>query len=155
MTRRGFMLLEVLIAVVIIGIAFVAILKGFASSLQTMSNVRLNEQAIYLAETLLDDLEVEPPAEGIYEGSFADDEVRFGETFKDFSYRIEVEEVVPRYREKAEGKPRQDLEPFHQVLLKVIHRDRRGRDRALVTLHTILMEPTLFSDQSLQSNQVF
>ncbi|MDX2175794.1 MAG: type II secretion system protein [Candidatus Sumerlaeia bacterium] len=155
MSRRGYILLEVLVAVVIMAVAFVGILKGFGVALHTMSQIRVNEQAMYLGQTLMDDLELEPPDAGSYEGRFTDDPARFGDEFASFGYRIEVDEEKPRYKEDPKGKPLQDLETFYRVDIAITHTDKRDRERTVLTLNTIVIEATLFSDQSLQSNQVF
>jgi type II secretory pathway pseudopilin PulG len=152
----GFILLEVLVAMVIVAVVFVAVLRGCYLALGMSKKVRANEQAIFLAESLLADYELEPPVEDFErEGSFGDDP-RFGEEFAGFTYRIRATEEDIRYREKPKGKPRQDLEPLVHMTIDIFHQPK-GRDepQRLLTLNTYVPEPTIFSNEALQSNQLF
>lgn len=154
--REGFILLEVLVAMVIVAVVFVAVLRGCYIALGMSKKVRVNEQAIFLAESLLADYELEAPIEDFErEGSFGDDP-RYGEEFAAFSYRIEAEEEDIRYREKPKGKPKQDLEPVVRMTIDIFHQPQ-GRDepQRLLTLNTYVLEPTIFTNEALQSNQLF
>lgn len=158
--RRCFVLLEVMVAIVIVGVAMVALMRGFIISMDSMIKIKMNEEAIYLAESMFDDLILEPPSEGKHEGSFGDD-IRFGEKYKDWYWELEVEEEEPDYEERPRGTLLQDLEAMYIARLKIMHEDRFGpgrHDREMRTylnLQTILMEPDVFSMDSLEGNQLF
>ena len=47
--RRAFILLEVMVGVVIVGVAMVALLRGFMISLDQIKKLKRNEQASLLA----------------------------------------------------------------------------------------------------------
>ncbi|CAN5199347.1 hypothetical protein BH09SUM1_BH09SUM1_24380 [soil metagenome] len=150
---RGFILLEVLIAVVIIGLAVVALMHGFIVSLDSLSRIRKNEIAIELGKSLLDDCVLEPPGEGNYEGKFSDDP-RYGEAFKGWHWKLEVEAEEPDYDERPRGTLLQDLEELYPARLEISF-EQDGRDETYLELHTILLDPELFSNEALQQNQLF
>lgn len=152
--RRAFVLLEVLVSIVIVGVAMVAMMRGFILSLDTLKKVRMNEQAIYLAKSLLDDLMIEPPDARNYEGEFSDD-IRFGEDFEGWFWEIDVTSEEPRYQERPSGRLPQKLEQIYSAEVRVIHEDQNGDRRTYLTLQTLLMEPDIFSMQSIQANQLF
>ncbi len=158
--RRCFILLEVMVAIVIVGVAMVALLKGFILSLDTLKKIKMNEKAILLAETLMDDFVLEPPAEGDYEGEFTED-TRFGEEFEGWKWELDVEAEEPDYEERPSGRMAQDLEQLYVAELRVYYdpegnRNRISSDgRMYVDIHTIILEPDLFSIDALQSNQLF
>lgn len=151
---RAFVLLEVLVAIVIVAVAFTALMRGYVLSLDGLRKVRMNEQAIYLAQSFMDDLIVEPPAEERATGSFGDDP-RYGEAFKDWSWELRVEADEPDYRERPRGKLSQDLEQIYVAHLRILHTNRHNETQAYVDVHTILMEPDVFSPQAIEENQLF
>ena len=155
MKPRGFALLEVLVALVIIGLAFVAVLRGLFMGLRALKEVRITEQSLFLGESLLQDLELELPNEGEWKGRFADEVERFGKGFENFSYEVEVREVEIRYRYKAAGTPRQELEPLYEAAIRIIHDDGHGRRAVRYNVRTYLPDFTLHTDQAIQANQIF
>src|SRR5690606_15633716 len=88
--RAAFILLEVMVAIVIIGVAMVALMRGFIVSLDSLQRIKQNETAILLARSLMDDLILEPPPEDRLEGKFANDP-RFGDAFAGWEWEMEVE----------------------------------------------------------------
>lgn len=151
--RRGFVLLEVLVSIVIIAVAMVALLKGFVVALDTLKKIRLNETSVVLARTLMDDMILEPPDEGSFKGNFSDDG-RFGENYKDWKWEMEVEADEPEYRKRPRGKLTQDLERVYTANLRIIHEDQFGA-RTMINLNTILMDQDIYSATAIQGNQLF
>ena len=72
MNRRGFTLLEVLVATLIMGLAVVGLLTGIHTSLRNASRLTDYDRAALLARSKLNELMIEPrlPIEGRLEGSF-------------------------------------------------------------------------------------
>lgn len=167
--RAAFILLEVMIAIMIVGVTMVAILRGFVVAYDTLSRVRMNETAMMLARTVLDDIILEPYAEGDYEGRFTDDP-RFGEEFAGWYWEVWVESDEPRYSYRPQGTLMSDLERVYiaRVMISFDLEEagqvqRRGRRtawrgpqrRVYVDVQTILMEPDVFSPQAIERNQLF
>ena len=108
---RGFTLLEMVIAVGILGVALVVIMRGYIVTLRSLEQSSVRATAFMLAENLLAEYELE--------GDFSpgDDSGEFGEDFEGFRwersvspflYEGEVFEGVLRvevsvYREGEEG----------------------------------------------------
>lgn len=152
--RRAFVLLEVLVSIVIVGVAMVAMMRGFVVSLDTLKKVRMNEQAIYLAKSLMDDLMIEPPDARKYSGVFSED-IRFGDAFEGWQWEIDVTSDAPRYKERPSGRLPQELEEVYFAEVRVFFVDRNRDRQTYVTLLTILMDPDIFSMQAIQANQLF
>ena len=72
MSRRGFTLLEVLVATLIMALAVVGLLGSISTSLRNASRVTEYDRAALLGRTKLDELLVDPhvPIEGSLEGLF-------------------------------------------------------------------------------------
>lgn len=151
--RAAFILLEVMVSLVIVGVSMTALLRGFVMSLDTVKKVRMNEVALFLAEAFVDDLILEPPPEGRFNGEFHRDP-RFGEPFEGWQWELTVEAEEPRYRERPRGLPFRRIEHEYHARLEVSYEDDFDRTTYL-TLDTILMDPDVFSAQALQSNQLF
>ena len=168
MTKRrspAFILLEVLISVVIIGVSVVALMKGLLISMDTLRKVRMNETAIYLARSVMDDFQIEPPADGDYEGHFADDD-RYGEAFNGWYWELQVEADEPDYDKAPRGRMLSGIELLYYTRLIISYdpeaenttsrRRSRGADRLVyIDIQTILMEPDVFSLQAIERNQLF
>ncbi len=122
-------------------------------ALDSIKKIQLNEKAMLLAESAMDDLMVEPPAEGDYDGRFSEDP-RYGKAFEDWLYEIEIEAEEPDYQERPRGKMAQDLEYIYHVRLKIIY-DDDDEEKTVLDLRTILMEPDIFSEDAIQANQMF
>ncbi|MCC6547044.1 type II secretion system protein [Candidatus Sumerlaeota bacterium] len=151
--QRAFVLLEILVSIVIIAVALVAIMKGFVLSLDSLKRIRMNEKAFVLARSLMDDLILEPPAEGSFEGNFADDP-RFGEIYAGWSWSLEVEPEEPDYDERPRGRLTQDLEEVYNAELKIKYQGE-NESRTYLNISTILIDADVFSQAAIQANQLF
>lgn len=152
-TRRAFVLLEVMVALIILAVAMTAILRGFIVVLGTIRENATALKATLLAESLLDDLELEPPAEGHAEGDFADDD-RFGEEYAHFSWDREVEEESVRY-DGFPADPMQDEEPLYKMTVKILYDDGKYRKFTPIVVTTYLLENEIHTREALQSSQLF
>ena len=138
----------------ILSIALVGLLRGFIVSMEAMRDIRITTTASLLAESLLEDYELEPPLEGSEDGSFLDDS-RFGEPFVDYRWEREVEEIEPDYDEIPRS-PLQDEEPIYRMDLRIIYDSEQLRDPVVpIQITTYLMQPQIFSDDAVRSNQLF
>ena len=166
--RRAFILLEVMIAVMIIGVTFVAILRGFIVAYDTLGRVRMNETAMHLARSVMDDMILEPFSDGDFEGRFEDDP-RFGTDYSGWHWQVWVEREEPRYSVRPVGTMLSDMEELYIARVRVSYdasddprSQNRGRRTArrdsrhvYIDIHTILMEPDVFSITAIERNQLF
>lgn len=150
---RAFVLLEILVSIVIIAVALVAIMKGFVLSLDSLKRIRMNEKALILARSVMDDMILEPPDEGEYSGAFSED-VRFGEEDAGWSWKLEVEPEEPEYDERPRGRMDQDLEQTYNARLQINY-EGDNEKRTYVNVSTILIDADVFSQAALQGNQLF
>lgn len=151
--RASFVLLEVTLAMMILSVVMLVSLRGFITSIGAIRELRLSMTATLLAESLLDDFELEPPSRGRGEGSFGDDE-RFGEPFENFTYTYTVDVIQNRY----DGIPRrlfQDPEPLYEMTLEIWYDDGRFRRFRPFQTKTYLLDTQLFSDEAIVENQLF
>ena len=74
--RRGFTLLEVLVATVIMGIAVAGLIAGLSQSVKNASRLNDYDRAVMLARTKMNDLllDVNLPFDGTVEGQFDRDQ---------------------------------------------------------------------------------
>lgn len=76
MKRRGFTLLEVMVATVIMGIAVAGLIAGLSQSVRNASRLTDYDRAVMLARTKMNDLllDVNLPFDGSVEGQFDGDQ---------------------------------------------------------------------------------
>ena len=109
--KRGFTLLEMVIAVGILGIALVVIMRGYIVTLRTLEHTSARATAFMLAENLLAEYELEGDfSPGADSGEFGEDfeGFRWERSVSPLSYEGEVFEGVLRvevsvYRGGEEG----------------------------------------------------
>ncbi len=151
--RRGFVLLEVMLALLILAVAMTAILRGFIMSLGAIRENTIMLNASLLVETLMDDYELEPPVDGRAEGGFAEDS-RFGEEWANYFWERDVEEEEIDY----DGFPRnplQEQEPINYMTLRIIYDDGQYRRFTPIELKTALIPAEIYSSDAVQSSQLF
>ncbi|MDK2971031.1 MAG: hypothetical protein PWP23_786 [Candidatus Sumerlaeota bacterium] len=152
-TRRSFVLLEVMVALVILSVVLTTLLRGFVIAMSAIRENRVVETATLLAESLLEDYELEPPMEGSKEGTFEEDE-RFGEAFAAYTWERRVEEIDVDYDEIPRD-PLMEPEPLYELTLSIRYDDGRHRPFRPFEITTYLMDSQLYSDEALQENQLF
>jgi type II secretion system protein I len=90
--RAGFVLLEVIVALTILGVAVAAFMRSFTLSLEAARKMEIQTQAVFFADQLMEYFEIMPPTEGEREGGFGDD-------YRNYSYRVNVRYEEPEYRD--------------------------------------------------------
>jgi type II secretory pathway pseudopilin PulG len=155
MTRRArsFVLLEVILSLMILSIVLTTLLRGFVIALGVIRETRIVSTATLLAESLLEDYELEPPLPGSRDGLFSDDP-RFGSAFAAYRWERRVDEVSIRYA-RVPRNPLQEPEPLYRLELSIVYDDGRHRRFTPMRLTTYLLDTELFSDEALQENQLF
>jgi type II secretion system protein I len=86
----GFVLLEVLLSLMILGIAVAAFMRSFTQSLAAAKRIEVQSQAALLARKLMDQMEMTPPADGSSDGDF-------GTNYPAYTYRVTMEYEEPNY----------------------------------------------------------
>jgi prepilin-type N-terminal cleavage/methylation domain-containing protein len=146
---RAFVLLEILIAMVILGIAMAAVLRCFTNGLKSVSYDRRITQAVLLAQDLLEDFEVEAPEEDKVEGSFAPD-------FPDFIYVAEFKQVEIKYRDIGATMRKKELEYLRKVQLQIYYQPPSGTKRvSLLDFETYLTGIEKYAPNTKSLNALF
>ena len=142
--RRGgpaFVLLEVLVAMVILGSSLAVLMQGFQIA---MGSIRANKEmttGMILAQRLLDSYEFDPPDIGSTEG-------HFGDEFPEYRWERDVWIDPVRYRSlraSVADNPFVDMILVHLRILRVDHRDRV---ELVFEAYTALTQAERFSQQA-------
>ena len=88
--RRGFVLLEVILSLTILGFSVAAFMRSFNQSLRAAQRMEIQTQAMFFAQQLMDYFEIAPPKEGTSEGGF-------GVDYKYYSYQVDLSYEDPEY----------------------------------------------------------
>jgi type II secretory pathway pseudopilin PulG len=103
--KRGFILLEVIISLIIVSVTIAAILRSFSISIRGASNAEIATIGSILAEQLLDTYEIQMPEEDEVTNDFSEDgfpnyyyEVTFEEEPVDYPH-IRLENKVDEFNE--------------------------------------------------------
>jgi prepilin-type N-terminal cleavage/methylation domain-containing protein len=145
----GFALLEVLVSLVILGITVAAVMQSFTISVQA---IRKNDRvtiACMLAETLIQDLNVQPPTTRFINGNFES----MGHA--DFSYEVETREEEPNSRDLGARASIEGLRPLVLCRLKLRHTDKMGRPSDVLDTTFLLMPLERFSPDAKLWNGIF
>lgn len=147
--NSGMILLEVMVSVVMLGVAVATLMRTFNICLFAVRKNESATQAFSLAESVLQTLEAEPPSKGKSEGTFDDD------NFQNFSYTLESSEEKLRYRNQSTLTKADDLKPLKKIELKITYDDGRRPATTPVTVHMILSPIERFSYESKFYNELF
>jgi len=86
----AFILLEVIVALAILGLAIASVMRGFTIGLSTLQRNRVTCVGMTLAQRLLEEYEVELPPLGKEEG-------HFGEAFPHYGWERDIERQEVKY----------------------------------------------------------
>jgi prepilin-type N-terminal cleavage/methylation domain-containing protein len=146
--RCGFVLLEVLISLVILGITVSTILRSFTLSLDAAVRTEIFNTATLLAQSMIDEIQISPPGNGDYEGDF-------GEAYEHYSYRLTLEDEEIDYKSVRRAREIKEFRPLRRIHLEVLYADdRRGPFKA-ITLDSALMGLQKFTNKALAAYQLF
>lgn len=147
--RRGFALLEVLVSLVILGLSVAAIMQSFTMSVSAIRRNEVTTRACMLAETLVQDLNVQPPTTRFINGNFE------AMGHPEFSYQVETTEEEVSSRELGARTRLEGLRPWVVCRLKMRHTDQRGRTNEILDTTFLLMPLERFSADAKLWNGLF
>ena len=145
--RAGFVLLEVVVSLTILGIAVAALMRSFTISMHAIRKNDVTTQACMLAEGLLQSMEVSPPKEKVSRGTFED------VGFPKFSYEMEFKEEEIRYK-RLKTKPK-NLKPLRWVSLRIVYDNGQQKAFSPVQLELYLPPIEHFEFDSKFLNELF
>lgn len=144
----GFVLLEVLVSMVILGIAMATMMRSFTLSIAAIRNNDVTTQATVLAETLLQSLEAEPPKKGRSSGTFEP------EGQPNFSYTVETTDQKLKYRIKTQARA-ETLRDLKICRVQIAYDNQRGKESHPVDVYLVIPQLERFSFQSKLRNELF
>ena len=133
---KGFLLLEIIVSMVILGVSLATLLRSFTLSMNAVRRNDITTRGCILAETLLQELEVNPPTDKRSSGDFE------AAGFPDYSFETEFEEEELRYRSVKTGVKVDNLKPLKLVKVTVFYKGRTELER-LVAAETYLYLPPI------------
>jgi len=153
-SHAGFILLEVMTAVVILGIACAVLIRSFIQSMHASRQVEITLRAGMLAQAVVETLDLFPPEEGKISGSFGEDPT-FGAPYQYYFYEMETEVDTIDYKDVEMEGMRRDFVPLRTVRLRIIYDDGRNRRFVPIDLKTCVIEDDPFSPATRRNYQLF
>lgn len=153
-SRLAFVLLEVTLAVVILGLSSAVFMRSFVLSMHSIRRMDISMKASLLAQAKLHSFDLFPPEEGKKEGAFADNP-DYGEAFKFYYWILEAEEKEIDYDDVDMEGARRELFPLTQVRLQILYDDGVHRRYVPIDVTTYLMGLDPFSYETRLNTQYF
>lgn len=146
--RAGFVLLEVIVSLVILGISVATLMRSFQLSLNAIRKNDVMTQACVLAEQRIQELESEAPKTSRSNGTFEE------QGYPSFSWEAVVKDQDIKYRH-LKLKNKVDFKPVKHVTLKINYDDKRLRKFTPVEVDLYLMPIERFSYKTKWLNELF
>jgi len=144
------MLLEVIVALVILGVSVAAIMRSFTVSMKAIRRNDITTQACVLAEGLLQDIELEPDKARTGRGTFEE------EGYPDYSWELTVQDEEVRYRHLQTKVKTRDLRGLRHVTLTIDYQNASMRSpMRVLEVHQYLMPIERFRFDSKFYNELF
>lgn len=142
--RHGFVLLEVLVSLLILGISLMAITRSLTQSMKAVRLMEIKTQAQFFAMQVMHELEVNPPDEGSSVGGFGDD-------YKEYSFQLDVKYESPKYGRIDGAKDVERFFPMRLVTISILYKDETHTPFTPLTLETAIVGFEKFSSPTKQS----
>ncbi len=142
----GFVLMEVIVSMLIIGIALSVILRSFNTSADSNVRTQISTTALFLIQKILFEIDfnTDDYKEGTYEGSFGDD-------YPNFYWRITAYEYEPEYDDVTLENDIEEVAGLKDYQIDIVYNDQRGRYFIPISLKTSALGAEKFSYASIQS----
>lgn len=114
--RGGFVLLEVIVSLMILGIALSAVMRSFTQSLKAVRLMEVKTQAQFFAMQLIHQFEVDAPFAGKHVGGFGND-------YKEYSFKVDVRYVAPKYPHLEGVKDVDRYFPIREMTIEIDYDD--------------------------------
>lgn len=140
--HAGFVLLEVIVSLTILGVAVAFLMRSFTDSFQSAKKMEIYTQASFLAQQLMDEFEVYPPKENRVEAGF-------GNSYPGYSYRVTKTYVEPKYNRLKTGK--NEIQRFfatRMLEIEVHYQDEAIHDFVACKVSTAIVGFEKFSPQT-------
>lgn len=124
--------MEVLIALTILAVTVAAALRSFSQSLSAVRQLEVRTTASFFAEQLLDEFEINPPAEGKSEGGFGDD-------YWQYYYKVDVSYEEPDYDDGNRHEDISNFFPLRNVSIEIFYDNGKNKAFRAIEVNTAIM----------------
>ena len=145
----GFVLLEVIVSLIILGISIATLMRSFTISMTAIHKNDITTTACVLAESLLQQAEVTPPTQHVTQGTFED------QGYPSYSWRLSYEDEDIKYKHLKATSKVKDMKPLHHVTLTVTYADQKMRTFNPIEVELYLPPIERFSYNSKFWNELF
>ena len=142
--RRGFVLMEVIVSLTILGFAAAVCMRSFTQSIAASRIMEVQTQAQFFAQQLMHEFEIKPPDPGKKEGGFGDD-------YKNYSFFVEVSLVDPRYRRQDRNDGIEQFFALREVDLEIRYDDGVHKPMVPIKLSTAIVGFEKYSHATKES----
>ncbi len=163
--KSAFALLEVIISMVILGVAIAAIMRSFTVSLAAAKKAQIVTTASLLAQQILDEYEVVPPQNDHDEGTFgslddASDNAGGSSDeqsgpYKNYYWITDVEEIKIDYPDISFEGDIKDFEDLTKLTITIVYDDGHLKRFTPVHLETYLTNAEKFTYTSRRENKIY
>lgn len=162
--HTGFILLEVVLSIMILGVAIAALMRSFTVSLATARKTQVVTTACLLAQQVLEEYEVVPPQDDHAEGNFGIEEDLYAvdgssqkqsTQYKNYYWILDVEEVPVDYPDVSFEGEKEDFENLTKLSLTIIYDDGHMKRFTPVRLETYLTNAEKFTYSSKKDNKFY
>lgn len=162
--QSGFILLEVVLSVLILGVAIGAFMRSFTVSLATARRAQIITTASLLAQQVMEEYEVIPPQGNHEEGTFGGEESSYSEDglpdaeagqYKNYYWSVDVEEVSVEYPDLTFDGDLKDLESLTKVSVTIIYDDKHLKRFTPIRAVTYLTNAEKFTNTSKRENKLY
>jgi type II secretory pathway pseudopilin PulG len=145
---KGFMLLEVIVSLVILGVSVAALMRSFTVSMNAIRRIDVVTQGCVLAGGFLQDLELDPQKAHSGRGTFEED------GYPDYFWELTIEDEEIRYKH-LETKVK-NLRGLKHATLRVSYQNKTMRTpREIVEVHLYIPPIERFRFDSKFYNELF
>lgn len=142
-------LLEVIVSLVILGISVATLMRSFTISMTAIRKNDVTTQACLLAESLVQDFEINPPKTKTARGSFEE----MG--YPKFFWNMDIKEEEIKYRNLKTKSRVDNLKPLQKMHVTITYDDGRLKKFSPVDMEVYLMPIERFTFRSKFLNELF
>ena len=147
--RGGFVLLEALVSIAILGFVVMACMRSFTQSLQAARLMEIQTQGMFFAQQLMSEFEIHPPVEDVSEGEFGDD-------YASYYYTVNLEIVEPDYGRLDSDDHIDKFFDMRQMSIEILYQDdRMNNPLRIVTVDCAITGFEKFSSETKLSYSMY
>ena len=133
---------------IVLGVTIAAIMRSFSTSLASIGKCEAATTAVFLAQQLVEQYEVELPEESSIEGDF-------GEEYPYYYYIVNFEEIEVKYKDVALESLIEDFEKPVEIRMDIYYDDGRMKRFRAIHIETYITGVEKFTHKSKMLNKLY